>query len=103
MTLVGDILAILNFLAVGASSGFVCCLWPGLYYGLVVGIMAIIKGAALISVNAANETPPKTIAIMQIVNIINFDIPNCVMGILTLVFLGDPEVVGFFKPPAKSA
>jgi hypothetical protein len=103
MTLVGGILAIINFLTVAAASSGVCCLWPGLYYGLVVGIMAIIKGAALIGANAAYETPPKTIAIMQIVNIINFDVPNCVMGILTLVFLGDPEVIPFFRDPNKSA
>jgi hypothetical protein len=103
MTLVGGILAVVNFLLVALATSFACCLWPGLYYGLVLGILAIVKGAALISVNAAQETPPKTIAIMQIVNVINFDIPNCVMGILTLVFLGDPEVTGFFKPPVKGA
>lgn len=101
MTLVGGILAVFNFLVVGGSFGVstfgLCCLWPGFYYGLVIGIMAIVKGSALMSVNAAAEVPPKTIAILQIINIINFDVPNCVMGILTLVFLGDPEVEGFFK------
>lgn len=106
MTLIGGILAIVNFLAIGGGSGLVCCLWPGLYYGLVVGIMAIVKGAALIGVNAANETAPKAIAIMQIINIINLDLPNCVMGILTLVFLGDPEVAACYRdatpaPPAN--
>jgi hypothetical protein len=103
MTLVGGILAVINFLTVAAASGGMCCLWPGLYYGLVVGILAIINGAALIGANAANETPPKAVAIMQIINIINFDVPNCVMGILTLVFLGDPEVVPFFRDPNQSA
>jgi hypothetical protein len=37
------------------------------------------------------------VAIMQIINIICCDVPNCVMGILTLVFLGDPEVEAFFS------
>jgi hypothetical protein len=97
MTLVGGILAVLQFLGNGLGSTFICCLWPGLYYALVVGILAIIKGSALIGSRAHLETPPKAIAIMQIVNIINFDVPNCVMGILTLVFLGDPEVQGFFR------
>jgi hypothetical protein len=32
----------------------------------------------------------------QIVNIINCDVPNTVIGILTLVFLGDPQVKGYY-------
>ena len=34
----------------------------------------------------------KTIAIMQIVNIINCDMVTLTLGIITLVFLNDPEV-----------
>jgi len=97
MVLVGGILAVLNFLFVGLFSTGVCCLWPGLYYGLVMGIMAIIRGSKLIGQNAHLEPPPKTIAIMQIVNIINLDVPNCVMGIVTLVFLNDPRVRSFYR------
>ena len=33
----------------------------------------------------------KTIAIMQIVNIINCDMVNLTLGIITLVFLNDPK------------
>ena len=103
MTLVGGILALINFLIVITSFGLgsmgICCVWPGFYYGLVVGIMAIVKGAALIGANASNETPPKAVAIMQIINIINFDVANLVMGILTLVFLGDPEVAACYRDP----
>ncbi len=39
----------------------------------------------------------QAIAIMQIVNIVNGDIANCVMGILTLVFLGEKPVKNFFR------
>jgi hypothetical protein len=106
MTLVGGILAVINFLIVITSFGLgsmgICCIWPGFYYGLVVGVMAIVKGAALIGANAANETPPKAVAIMQIINIINFDVANLVMGILTLVFLGDPEVAACYRDPNAS-
>ncbi|OAI41045.1 hypothetical protein AYO40_03945 [Planctomycetaceae bacterium SCGC AG-212-D15] len=97
MTLIGGILAVLNFLFWSLGSGFACCLWPGVYYSLVLGIMAIIKGSALIGSNAHLETPPQAIAIMQIINIINVDVPNCVMGILTLVFLNEAEVQAFFR------
>jgi hypothetical protein len=34
---------------------------------------------------------------MQIVNIINGDVANCVMGILSLVFISDREVERFFR------
>jgi hypothetical protein len=34
---------------------------------------------------------------MQIVNIINFDVVNCVLGIVILVFLSDPEVKAYYQ------
>ena len=40
--------------------------------------------------------PARAIAIMQIINIVNGDIPNCVMSILALVFLGD-RVRGYYR------
>jgi hypothetical protein len=107
MTLIGGILATLGSLStlayiglVGVASlgvGLLCCLWPGPYYGLVVGIMAMIKGSQLLGQDAHRLPPPKGIAIMQIINIVNFDFPNCVMGILTLVFLNDPEVRRYYR------
>lgn len=107
MMLIGGILAILNGLGflfyagmIGVATlgfGWVCCLWPGPYYGVVLGILAIIKASKLLGSEAHHETPPQGIAIMQIINIINFDLPNCVMGIVALVFLSDPEVDGYFR------
>lgn len=114
MTLVGGILATVNAvvmlmimliyggiggLATGGI-GFICCLYPPPYYGVVLGIMGIIKGAALLGQQGHMQTAPKGIAIMQIINIINFDVPNCVMGIITLVFMGDPEVGNYYPSPA---
>jgi predicted Zn finger-like uncharacterized protein len=97
MTLVGGILATL--LGVGMTlGGFpVCCLWPGTYFSLVMGIMAIVKGAELLGENAHRSRPPSGLAIMQIINVINGDFVNLTLGILTLVFLSEPEVKRYFR------
>jgi predicted Zn finger-like uncharacterized protein len=107
MMLIGGILATLHalvFLAYlgifGVATmgfGWLCCLWPGPYYGMVMGIMAIIRGSALLGENAHRQPAPSGIAIMQIVNIINGDMPNCVMGIIALVFLNEPETRRYFR------
>jgi predicted Zn finger-like uncharacterized protein len=106
MVLIGGILAALHaviwfvYIAiVGVASvgvGFLCCLWPGPYYALVLGIMGILKGARLLGQQAHRELPPQGLAIMMIVNIINFDMWNLVLGIIVLVFLNDEEVKDYF-------
>jgi predicted Zn finger-like uncharacterized protein len=97
MILIGGIYACL--LAVGSTllSGFACCLWPGSYYSLVMGIMAITKGSNLLGDNAYRLPAPQGIAVMMIINIINADLVNLTMGILVLVFLSDPEVKAYFR------
>jgi predicted Zn finger-like uncharacterized protein len=99
MTLVGGIHACLVGLVglVWGAVTCVCLLWPGTYYSIVLGILAIIKGSQLLGTEAHRQAPPKGIAIMQIVNIINGDVPNCVMGILSLVFLSERPVARFFR------
>jgi predicted Zn finger-like uncharacterized protein len=97
MTLIGGILAVLNSLLGLVFTLGGCLLWPGTYYGLVFGIMAIIKGSQLLGADAHRQPPPQGIAIMQIINIVNLDIANLVMGILTLVFLGEKPVQRFFR------
>ena len=92
MALVGGIFAILLALGyVGGTVGF-CCLWPGTYYSLIMGIMAIVRGSGLLGANASQQTLPTGIAVMMIINIINGDVVNCVLGIIMLVFCGDEEV-----------
>ncbi len=107
MTLVGGILAIV--LAVGwlayiglvglatLGVGLLCCLWPGPYYSLVLGIMATIKGAQLLGKDGHLQPPPKGISIMMIINIVNGDVVNLVLGILNLVFLNDEEVARYYR------
>lgn len=90
MTLAGGIWAILTCFGIGlGTAGF----WIPWIYSLVLGIMAIMKGSQMLGSNPAPAfASARTIAIMQIVNIINCDMVNLTLGIITLVFLNDPEV-----------
>lgn len=108
MMLVGGILAaissglmLLYFGLVGVATmgvGLFCCLWPGPYYGVVMGIMAATRGIRLLGEKDSGvATPPSGIGVMMIINIINFDILNLVLGILVLVFLGDEDVKDYFR------
>jgi hypothetical protein len=95
MTLVGGILATLTAVAFMATIYGLC--WPGTYYSLVMGIMAIVKASQLLGDRATSQPPPSGIAIMQIVNIVNCDFVNLTLGIINLVFLSDKEVKDFFR------
>ena len=99
LTLVGGIIATMLGLGLFISLALTCVglLWLPMYYSFVVGIMAIIKGSKLLGKNDRYESPPSSIAVMQIINIINCDVTNCVLGILTLVFLSDPEVKAYYQ------
>mgnify|MGYP001183869888 FL=1 len=99
MTLVGGIMATLG--AVWWAL-FTLCIWIPFIYGLVFGIMAIVKGSKLLGANPWPEyLTVKTTAIMGIVNIINCDIVNMTMGIIILVFLNDPQVRAYMRLPVK--
>jgi hypothetical protein len=99
MTLIGGILATilgLTLLAsIGASTCGFGCLWPGFYYSIVVGILAIVKGSSLLGANARSIPPPTGIAVMLIINIINADVIGMTLGILILVFSADEEVINY--------
>jgi len=111
MTLIGGIMAcvysgiglllLLFYGIVGGIAtmgiGCLCLLWPGPYYGVTIGILATIKGAQLLGQRAQSLPPPKGTAIMMIINIINLDVVNCVLGILILVFCSDPEVDQWYR------
>jgi hypothetical protein len=97
MMLIGGILGIIFFLGLGAASGGVCCIWPGTYYSLVMGIMAVIKGCQLLGEDAHLQAPPRATAVMMIINILNLDVTNLAMGIVCLVLLNEPEVERYFR------
>jgi hypothetical protein len=111
MTLIGGIMATLVSLAVLTYIGVVgvlagvgtfgvgclCCLWPGPYYGLTAGILAIVKGSQLLGERAQSLPAPRGTAILLIINIVNFDVVSLVLGIIVLVFCSDPEVEEFYR------
>lgn len=98
LTLVGGIYGIVfsAVLLLCAASTCVCLLWPGIYYSIVMAIMATIKGSQLISPNDQIQDPPHTIAVMLIINILNGDVVNLGIGIALLVLCGDPEVKQYY-------
>jgi hypothetical protein len=95
MTLAGGIIALLCGLA--WASTCIGLVLPPTYYSFVLGVMAIIKGSNLLGDSAYRESPPRAIAIMQIINILSLDVINVVLGIVTLVFLNDPAVKAYFR------
>ena len=94
ITLVQGIMAIIGGLGIGL--GTMCIYFP-FVYGIVFGIMATIKGSAMLGQNPwpAYQTV-RTTAIMGIVNVINCDFMfGMTGGIIILVFLNDPEVKAY--------
>ena len=96
LLIVGGVLACLYFLALSVGSNGRCCLWPGTYFELVYGIMAIVRGTQL-QQDRAFEHPPNGVCIMGIVTIINGDILNLTMGIIGLCLLGSKNVQRYFR------
>jgi hypothetical protein len=92
LSLIGGIFAILLAIGLGAGTGFACCLWPGTYYSLVFGIIAIVRASAILGARGHLEKLPTSLAIMHMVNIINLDIANLVLGIIIIIFCNDEEV-----------
>ena len=100
LMLIGGIVATLSGLWVAlaflAGSAGICCLYPSYIYALVAGIMAIVRGAALLGENAYKAGPSRGIAIMLIINIVNFDVFGMVLGIIALVMLNNEESKRYF-------
>jgi hypothetical protein len=93
MMLVGGILGVFVFL--GWASTCFGLVWPGVYFELVVSILAIVRAANMLGRD--DQGPPRTLAILLIICIINFDIINCVLGIVSLVMLNDPQVQAYYR------
>ncbi len=95
MTLVGGILAVMISLLKVPFCFFL--IWPGTYFGLVSGILCIIKGTRLLGSQGRFEGPPTATAILQIINVINLDLFNLTLGILNLVFINDLELRSYYR------
>jgi hypothetical protein len=91
MMLIGGILGLLFFLS---TIWFAFC-WPGIYYEIVISILALIRGINMM--NQDDQGPPRGIAICMIICIINLDVVNCVLGIVALVMLNDDQVRAYYR------
>jgi hypothetical protein len=95
LTLIGGVIALL--FGIGWTCTCIGIVVPPGAYSWVVGIMAIIKAAHLLTATPGSQTSPQTIAIMQIINIVCADVFNLAIGIVTLILLADPEVQAFYR------
>jgi hypothetical protein len=96
MVLLGGGWAILWALAGVLLSGCLCLAWPGTYYDIVFGILAVIRGAELMGSGAGARRSPRTILVMQIIAVANADVANLACGIVGFVFLNDPRVERYY-------
>ena len=110
MTLVGGILAILASLAWATyviifgmlSFGLLCVFIVFPIYQLTAGIILTVRGSKMLGKNPqAAYSSAKSSAILQIICIICCDVFNLVMGIVSLVNQGDPQVRAYMQLPAK--
>lgn len=91
MFLVGGIMSVLVSLSVAMGS---MCLWVIWIYELTVGILCIVHGANMLS---NKTTPPsRVLSILMIFCILDCNPVTMVLGILTLIFGGDPEVRSWY-------
>ncbi len=77
------------------------CTAPLGVYAAVVGVMAIVYASNLLSSRPRGVEPNKTLAIMQIANIVSGNVISLVIGILALVFYNDPEVEDYYRQVAS--
>jgi hypothetical protein len=87
--------------------------WLPWIYSYVYGILAIVIGAKLLASPGYTDgvppdpmhKPPYFVGVMGIINILCCDIWSLTLGILILVFLGDPEVKAYYAgewvPPPR--
>ncbi len=98
MQLVSGIIAVVFALLVAGLSSL---LWIPWIYALVVGILAIIRGAKLMGDGAFGAGNSRAVPILLIINVINCDVIGLVCGILCLVFQSESEVDAYLggRPP----
>ena len=110
MTLVGGILAtlfglmwLIYALIIGLATFGIGCIFAVFpIYQLVAGILCIIQGSKLLGENPELfYTKCKNTGVLQIICIICCDWINLTLGIITLVFLNDPQVRAYMRLPAK--
>jgi len=99
MTLINGIINIFWGLVATVSvtaSIVLICLAPLAILPTVLGIFEIIYAAKLLSEPPRPVQPSTTIAILEILCILAFNVFSMVVGILALVFYNDPQVKDYF-------
>jgi hypothetical protein len=99
LMLVGGILTLLVTLSVGVvlvpSTG---CMWtPITVFGLVAGILNIVKGSQLMGECSPGVGVPIASPILLIVNCLNCDMVGPILGIITLVLVNDPATSAYLN------
>lgn len=88
-----------------STLGCGCLFLPLGFYPLILGILELVYGARLISADPRDVSPARWLAILQIFNLLLGQVVSVAGGILTLIFLDNPEVRRWFderapRPPA---
>lgn len=99
MTLINGIVNIFWGLIATVSvtaSIFLICLAPLAILPTILGIFEIIYAAKLLTNPPQPVQPSTTIAILEILCILTFNVFSMIVGILALVFYNDPQVKAYF-------
>ena len=80
---------------VGIIWGLLMVLWS--LYPAILGVLEIVYAARILPNPIETSRPAKYISVMEIINIIACDFLGLVVGILSLVFYSEPEVVAYFR------
>ncbi len=75
--------------------GFLACCIPFIYGGLA--IIEIYSGIRHLSSDHTGLRPPMLVGIVEIFGILGCGMISVVSGVLTLVFLQDPEVAAYYQ------
>jgi hypothetical protein len=91
LMLIGGVIAIIaNGLSVVIflAGTLIGACWPGFWYGLTQGVIALVMG--IIGLSKGGQSP-RWPAILQIINIINCDVFNLTFGIIELVLISNAQ------------
>lgn len=96
LLLVGGIYSFIYTFGVTLGTFGICCLWPGSYLAIVWGILAIIRGTAMMNGRDTSTGPPTVLLGLQILLLLNFDMINMVLGIVGLVLANNEDVREYY-------
>lgn len=103
LLLAGGIWSCIMAMTVMLASFFLC--FPCYMYGFAAGIYAIVKGTALLNNDCYGAGVPRLAAMLQIGQIIDFDVVGMGLGVGALILLDDAKVKAYLEGtgPAQAA